>query len=121
MTLCFENLFSNFLTFLSFLSPQVRAEFKRVVSTDLLESFLDGLDDLAPRLLEVYEAATKSAKKPALKAILDCLKKDVSIRAENCKIGHQMFAIKSQHCLFLSCRTQTKGEGLLLCWVCHTT
>jgi len=80
------------------LSPQVRAEFKRVVSTDLLESFLDGLDDLAPRLLEVYEAATKSAKKPALKAILDCLKKDVSRPAENCKIGHQMFAIKS-HCL----------------------
>ncbi|XP_077087121.1 uncharacterized protein LOC143738938 [Siphateles boraxobius] len=51
-------------------------QFKRVVSTDLLESFLDGLDDLAPRLLEVYEAATKSAKKPALNAILDCLKKD---------------------------------------------
>ncbi len=117
MTLCFENLFSNFLTFLS---SQVRVEFKRVVSIDLLESFLDGLDDLAPRLLEVYGAATKSAKKPALKAILDCLKKDVSRRAENCKIGHQMFAIKSQHCLFLSCRTQTKGEGLLLCWVCHT-
>ncbi|XP_039520036.1 uncharacterized protein LOC120473991 isoform X1 [Pimephales promelas] len=59
-----------------FCERQVRAEFKRVVSTDLLESFLDGLDDLAPRLLEVYEAATKSAKKPALKAILDCLKKD---------------------------------------------
>ncbi|KAK7175567.1 hypothetical protein R3I93_002478 [Phoxinus phoxinus] len=59
-----------------FCERQVRAEFKRVVSTDLLESFLDGLDDLTPRLLEVYEAATKSAKKPALKAILDCLKKD---------------------------------------------
>ncbi|KAA0708080.1 hypothetical protein E1301_Tti018750 [Triplophysa tibetana] len=59
-----------------FCERQVRAEFKRVVSIDLLESFLDGLDDPAPRLLEVYEAATKSAKKPALKAILDCLKKD---------------------------------------------
>ncbi|KAA0714541.1 hypothetical protein E1301_Tti023441 [Triplophysa tibetana] len=55
---------------------EVREEFKRVVSIDLLESFLDGLDDLAPRLLEVYEAATESAKKLALKAILDCLKKD---------------------------------------------
>ncbi|KAF4102562.1 hypothetical protein G5714_017362 [Onychostoma macrolepis] len=59
-----------------FCERQLRAEFKRVVSIDLLESFLDGLDDLAPRLLEVYEAATKSAKNPALKAILDCLKKD---------------------------------------------
>ncbi|XP_059400628.1 uncharacterized protein LOC132132271 [Carassius carassius] len=59
-----------------FCERQVRAEFKRVVSIDLLESFLNGLDDLAPRLLEVYEAATKSAKKPALKTILDCLKKD---------------------------------------------
>ncbi|XP_056603518.1 uncharacterized protein LOC130420335 [Triplophysa dalaica] len=59
-----------------FCERQVRTEFKRVVSIDLLESFLDGLDDLAPRLLEVYEAATKSAKMPALKAILDCLKKD---------------------------------------------
>ncbi|XP_073726136.1 uncharacterized protein [Misgurnus anguillicaudatus] len=59
-----------------FCERQVRAEFKRVISIDLLESFLDGLDDLAPRLLEVYEAATKSANKPALKAILDCLKKD---------------------------------------------
>ena len=58
--------------------PQVRAEFKRIVGIDLLESFLDGLDDLVPRLLEMYKAATKSGKKPALKAILDCLKKDVS-------------------------------------------
>ncbi|XP_041924013.1 uncharacterized protein LOC121688449 [Alosa sapidissima] len=59
-----------------FCERRVRAEFKRVVSTDLLESFLDGLDELAPRLLELYEAATKSGKKPTLKAILDCLKKD---------------------------------------------
>ena len=54
--LCFVYLFSKLLTFLS---PQVWAEFKRVVSTDLLESFLNGLYDLVPRLLEVYKAATK--------------------------------------------------------------
>lgn len=59
-------------------SPQIRAEFKRVVTTDLLKSFLDGLDGLVPRLLEVYKAATMSGKKQALKDILDCLEKDVS-------------------------------------------
>ena len=80
------------LTFLSF--SQVRAEFKRIVSTDLLESFLNGLDDLVPRLLEVFEAVTKSGKKPALKAILDCVKKDVSRRAENSKIGHQVLCLQ---------------------------
>lgn len=48
------------------------------MGTDLLELFLDGLDDLTPRLLELYEAAIKSGKKLALKAILDSLKKDVS-------------------------------------------
>ncbi|XP_051804017.1 uncharacterized protein LOC127533931 [Acanthochromis polyacanthus] len=55
---------------------QVRAEFKRIVTTDLLETFLDGLDDLVPRLLELYKAGTKSGKKQSLKAILDCLAKD---------------------------------------------
>ena len=80
--------------FVFFLSPQVRAEFKRIVSTDLLESFLNGLDDLVPRLLEVYEAVTKSGKKPALKAILDCVKKDVSRQAENSKIGHQVLCLQ---------------------------
>uniref|UniRef100_A0A3Q3F7X0 Uncharacterized LOC108245180 n=1 Tax=Kryptolebias marmoratus TaxID=37003 RepID=A0A3Q3F7X0_KRYMA len=53
-------------------------EFRRIVTTDLLESFLDGLDGLIPRLLEVYKAATKSGKKQSLKDILDCLVKDVS-------------------------------------------
>ncbi|XP_059190914.1 uncharacterized protein LOC131973083 [Centropristis striata] len=55
---------------------QIRAEFKRIVTTDLLESFLDGLDGLVPRLLEVYKAATKSGKKQSLKDILNCLEKD---------------------------------------------
>uniref|UniRef100_A0A667XBA7 Uncharacterized protein n=1 Tax=Myripristis murdjan TaxID=586833 RepID=A0A667XBA7_9TELE len=52
---------------------QIQAEFKRIVTTDLLESFLDGLDDLVPRLLDIYKAATKSGKKQPLKDILDCL------------------------------------------------
>ena len=74
--------------------PHVWAEFKRVVSTDLLESFLDRLDDLVPKLLEEYEVATKWRKKLALKAILDCLKKDVSGRPENCKIEHQVLCLQ---------------------------
>uniref|UniRef100_A0A3Q3GR45 Uncharacterized LOC108250173 n=2 Tax=Kryptolebias marmoratus TaxID=37003 RepID=A0A3Q3GR45_KRYMA len=59
-----------------FYEKQIRAEFRRIVTTDLLESFLDGLDGLIPRLLEVYKAATKSGKKQSLKDILDCLVKD---------------------------------------------
>ncbi|KAK9535960.1 hypothetical protein VZT92_005789 [Zoarces viviparus] len=59
-----------------FLERQIRAEFKRVVTTDLLECFLDGLDGLVPRLLVVYKAATMSGKRQALKDILNCLEKD---------------------------------------------
>ncbi|XP_017165624.1 uncharacterized protein LOC103461900 [Poecilia reticulata] len=59
-----------------FHEKQIRAEFKRIVTKDLLESFLDGLDGLVPRLLEIYKAATKSGKKQPLKDILDCLAKD---------------------------------------------
>ncbi|XP_048826440.1 uncharacterized protein LOC125704624 [Brienomyrus brachyistius] len=59
-----------------FLERQVRAEFRRVVITDILQSFLVGLDALVPRLLEIYKAATKSGKKQALKDILDCLEKN---------------------------------------------
>ncbi|KAJ8364740.1 hypothetical protein SKAU_G00135710 [Synaphobranchus kaupii] len=60
---------------------QIRAEFRRIVTVDLLESFLEGLDGLVPRLLDVYKAATKSGKKQSLKDILDCLVGDA--HAEN--------------------------------------
>ncbi|XP_035992926.1 uncharacterized protein LOC118563151 [Fundulus heteroclitus] len=59
-----------------FQEKQIRAEFKRIVTADLLVSFLDGLDGLVPRLLEMYKTATKSGKKQSLKDILDCLEKD---------------------------------------------
>lgn len=55
---------------------QIRAEFRSIVTTDLLESFLIGLDDLVTRLLEVYKPATKTGRKQSLKDILDCLLKD---------------------------------------------
>ncbi|XP_074527631.1 sterile alpha motif domain-containing protein 3-like [Halichoeres trimaculatus] len=55
---------------------QIMAEFKRIVTVDLLESFLKGLDDLVPRILELYKTATKSGKKQSLKEILDCLGRD---------------------------------------------
>ncbi|KAI4820851.1 hypothetical protein KUCAC02_028818 [Chaenocephalus aceratus] len=59
-----------------FSERQIQAEFKRIVTMDLLSSFLDGLDGLAPTLLEVYKGASRTRKKPALKGILDCLEKD---------------------------------------------
>ncbi|XP_034068950.1 uncharacterized protein LOC117544209 isoform X2 [Gymnodraco acuticeps] len=59
-----------------FSERQIQAEFKRIVTMDLLSSFLDGLDGLAPTLLEVYKGASRTGKKPALKGILDCLEKD---------------------------------------------
>ncbi|KAM8766835.1 uncharacterized protein AB9X84_005935 [Acanthopagrus schlegelii] len=55
---------------------QIVAEFRRVTTLDLLESFLEGLDGLVPRLLEAYKAATKYGKKQSLKNILDCLVRD---------------------------------------------
>ncbi|XP_078125421.1 GTPase IMAP family member 4-like [Sander vitreus] len=58
--------------------PLIRAEFKRIVTTDLVETFLNGLDGLVPRLLEVYKAAT--GKKQSLKEILDCLQSDTNER-----------------------------------------
>ena len=71
------------------LSQQVAAEFKRIVNMDLEAAFLIGLDEVVPRLLEVYEAGTKSGKKQLVKAILDCLKKDVSKQVEICAIYNQ--------------------------------
>uniref|UniRef100_A0A3P9N304 Uncharacterized protein n=1 Tax=Poecilia reticulata TaxID=8081 RepID=A0A3P9N304_POERE len=48
------------------LSSQIRTEFTRIVTKDLLESFLDGLDDLVPRLLEVYKADTNERRRAAV-------------------------------------------------------
>ncbi|XP_076855211.1 uncharacterized protein LOC143510083 [Brachyhypopomus gauderio] len=59
-----------------FTERQIQVEFKRVVAIDLYQCFLDGLDALVRRLLEVYKVAAKSGKKQALKDILDCLEND---------------------------------------------
>lgn len=75
------------------MSPQIRAEFKRIVTTDLLESFLNGLDGLVPRLLEMYKAATRSGKKQSLRDILDCLEKDVSGGADDHKLRHPLLCL----------------------------
>ena len=58
-----------------------------------METFLDGLDGLVPRLLELYKAATKSGKKQSLKDILDCLQKDVSGGADDHKIRHNLLSL----------------------------
>ncbi|MBN3292089.1 F208B protein, partial [Polypterus senegalus] len=54
----------------------ISAEFKRIVTTDLLQPFLEGLDGLVPTLLEVYKAAAMSGRKLSLKSILHCHEKD---------------------------------------------
>ena len=81
-------------------SPQIQAEFQRIVTMDLLSSFLDGLDGLAPTLLEVYKGTSRTGKKPALKGILDCLEKDVSGDADDHNLATicllQMFI---SHCI----------------------
>lgn len=56
---------------------QVRVEFKRI-TTDLFETFFDGLDGVVPRLLEVYNAATRTRNEQSLKDILDPFEKDVT-------------------------------------------
>lgn len=61
---------------------QFKAEFKRIITTDILKSFLDGLDGLVPRLLKVYKAATRSGKKRELKK-----EKDVSGGADGAHIS----------------------------------
>ncbi|XP_039616462.1 uncharacterized protein LOC120533608 isoform X2 [Polypterus senegalus] len=59
-----------------FTEIQISAEFKRIVTTDLLQPFLEGLDGLVPTLLEVYKAAAMSGRKLSLKSILHCHEKD---------------------------------------------
>nr|XP_023670975.1 uncharacterized protein LOC111845645 isoform X2 [Paramormyrops kingsleyae] len=56
---------------------QISTEFQRIVTTDLLQSFLDGLDDLVPSLLELYKAGVTSSRRLTLSSILQCLHKEV--------------------------------------------
>ncbi|CAL9693993.1 unnamed protein product [Knipowitschia caucasica] len=55
---------------------QIRAEFERVTAQELLPSFLNGLDALVPRLLELYKSSSKSGRCRSLGAILTSLEKD---------------------------------------------
>ncbi|KAM9333859.1 sterile alpha motif domain-containing protein 3-like isoform 1-T3 [Symphorus nematophorus] len=59
-----------------FCQRQLSAEFRRIVTTDLLESFLEGLDAMVPSLLGVYKAAVASSRKLTLSGILECLQKE---------------------------------------------
>ncbi|KAM6952219.1 uncharacterized protein PEZ65_010509 isoform 2-T2 [Lycodopsis pacificus] len=52
------------------------AEFSRIVTKDLLESFLDGLDALVPSLLELYKAGVSSSRRLRLRSVLQCLQKE---------------------------------------------
>ncbi|XP_029959722.1 sterile alpha motif domain-containing protein 3-like [Salarias fasciatus] len=59
-----------------FSQRQISAEFSRIVTKDLLESFLDGLDALVPSLLELYKAAAASGRRVTLSSVLNCLQKE---------------------------------------------
>ncbi|XP_060770122.1 lactation elevated protein 1 homolog B isoform X3 [Neoarius graeffei] len=59
-----------------FSERQLIAEFCRIVTKDLLESFLSGLDAFMPSLLQLYKAAAASGRRLALSRILDCLQKE---------------------------------------------
>ncbi|KAL6489157.1 hypothetical protein MHYP_G00028980 [Metynnis hypsauchen] len=52
---------------------QINAEFSRIVTTDLMQSFLDGLDDLVPSLLELYKV---SSRRLTLSSVMQCLHRE---------------------------------------------
>jgi len=56
---------------------QLSAEFSRIVTKDLLESFLDGLDALVPGVLQMYGEAAASGRRVRLSSVLSCLQKEV--------------------------------------------
>ncbi|XP_030293215.1 uncharacterized protein LOC115593740 [Sparus aurata] len=58
-----------------FSQRQLSAEFSRIVTKDLLESFVDGLDALVPRLLALYKDAA-SKRRLTLSSVLECLQKE---------------------------------------------
>ncbi|KAL6485097.1 hypothetical protein MHYP_G00071420 [Metynnis hypsauchen] len=59
-----------------FSERQITAEFSRIVTTDLVQSFLDGLDVLLPSLLQLYKAAVSSSRRLTLSSIMDGLQKE---------------------------------------------
>ncbi|KAI7790215.1 hypothetical protein IRJ41_009305 [Triplophysa rosa] len=54
-----------------FMKKQIRAEFMRIVSTDLHQSFFDGLDKYVPKLLQMYRMRTSSSDLRSLLEPLD--------------------------------------------------
>ncbi|CAL8290696.1 unnamed protein product [Arctogadus glacialis] len=59
-----------------FSERQLSAEFSRIVTKDLLESFLDGLDALVPGVLQMYGEAAASGRRVRLSSVLSCLQKE---------------------------------------------
>ncbi len=63
-------------------SSKIGAEFTRLVSADLLKSFLSGLDQHLPRLIDLYEARkqrkTNLGHDTELQSLLESLDSEVS-------------------------------------------
>ncbi|XP_063042899.1 uncharacterized protein LOC134437337 [Engraulis encrasicolus] len=54
-----------------FTERQIEAEFRRIVSKNLKQSFFDGLDELVPRFLRVYRQRQSVKELPAILTSLD--------------------------------------------------
>ncbi|KAL2083620.1 hypothetical protein ACEWY4_021393 [Coilia grayii] len=59
-----------------FSERQIIAEFNRIVTKDLVETFLGGLDSYKHGLLQLYRVAVESGRKVALSQIMDCLQRE---------------------------------------------
>lgn len=101
---------------------QITAEFSRIVTTDLVQSFLDGLDVLLPSLLQLYKAAASSNRRLTLSSIMDSLQKEVCVKTNKNNIK-KLCKNKLLHLLtflhIIVCRTQIRTEEQLPCLVFH--
>lgn len=78
------------------------AEFSRIVSKDLLDSFLDGLDALVPSLIQIYKAAAESGRRVRLKSIMNCLLKEVCLCQKKNLINKYWYeGWNYKHCIHL--------------------
>ncbi|KAK2913671.1 hypothetical protein Q8A67_002070 [Cirrhinus molitorella] len=68
---------------------KIMAEFKRVLNTDLLQLFLDGLDDLVPRLMEEYKTESQGRRRNHNKVHGETLDVSMKNMQTGLLIGHE--------------------------------
>jgi len=104
---------------------QLSAEFSRIVTKDLLESFLDGLDALVPGVLQMYGEAAASGRRVRLSSVLSCLQKEVCTAQKSFLVNVLKLVFWLGYLihklLSCSCRTRTKTKEQLSYLVFHAT